>query len=89
MRVNLKIDKKTVFLWVGLLFILLLECTIKWIGDLFGRINLDEVSLMMQIGAGGVDAEIMASFVRKVICPMLTHPNAVSIFSCAPIVAIY
>ena len=67
MRINLKIDKKTAFLWVGLLFILLLECTIKWIGDLFGRINLDEVSLMMQIGAGGVDAEILASFVRKVI----------------------
>ena len=67
MRIKFKFNRKTLALWMGLLFILLLECTIKWVGDLFGRINMDEVALMLQIGASGVDAEIMWSFVRKVI----------------------
>lgn len=67
MRLKINLNKKLVFLWLGLLFILLLECTIKWVGDLFGRINMDEVLLMLQLGPGGVDAEILWSFVRKVV----------------------
>lgn len=64
---SFKFDKKLFVLWSCVLFILLLECTIKWIGDLFGRINMDEVSLMLQVGMGGVDVEILWSFIRKVI----------------------
>ena len=67
MSFKIKFDKKLFVLWSCVLFILLLECTIKWIGDLFGRINMDEVSLMLQVGMGGVDAEIFWSFIRKVI----------------------
>ena len=67
MRLKVDINKKLVFLWLGLLFILLLECSIKWIGGLFGRINMDEIALVLQIGTDGIDAGIFWSFVRKVV----------------------
>ena len=67
MRLKLNLNKKLIFLWLGLLFILLLECTVKWIGDMFGRINMDEIVLMLQLGPGGIDAEILWSFISKVV----------------------
>lgn len=64
---RIKVNKKILTLWLGLLFILLLECTIKWIGSQFGRINMDEIALILQIGTGGIDVGLFWSFVKKVI----------------------
>lgn len=67
MRLNFKFDKKLLIFWLCVLFILLLECTIRWIGKQFGRINMDEVALVLQIGTSGVDGELLWSFIKKVI----------------------
>lgn len=54
-------------MFLALFFILFLECAIKWTFNTFYRVNLDEISLVINSGTGGMDAALLASFIKKVI----------------------
>jgi hypothetical protein len=49
------------------LFLLLLECSVKWVDRQFGRVNFDEILFVLQIGRSGADAGLIWSFIKKVV----------------------
>lgn len=66
-KFNWKFNKKVLWVWALFLFVLLLECAMKWIYGQFKRINLDEIALVLQVGMGGVDDNLLWSFFKRVI----------------------
>ena len=62
-----KINRSLLLFWVVFLLILLLECSVKWVDRQFGRVNFDEILLVLQIGRSGTDVGLLWSFINKVI----------------------
>ena len=61
------VNRKILLCWVAFFVLLVLECAVRWVSKQFGRINLDEILLVVQLGADGVDAGLLWSFGKKVI----------------------
>lgn len=64
---NWKFNKRVLWVWLVFLTVLLLECAMKWTYGQFKRINLDEVALVIQLGAGGIDELMLWGFIKRVI----------------------
>ena len=62
-----KFNKHLIGLLALFFFLLFVECAMHWIGKNFGKINLDEIALVLQTGRGGVDRDLLFSFLRKVV----------------------
>ncbi len=63
-----KIFRKGFFLYFLIFFILFfILWFFVWMYKNFGRINLDEIAIVLQIGLNGVDHSLLWSFIKKVI----------------------
>lgn len=62
-----RFNRYSLLMAVGFLLLLLLDCAMVWTGKKFGRVNLDEISLVLQMGVNGVDKPLFMSFIRRVI----------------------
>lgn len=76
---KIKFNKNYLILFVVLLFILLVECAIKWTFNQFGRVNMDEVLLVINSGPGGMDMGLVWSFVKKVVMRAFGWATALTI----------
>ncbi|MBD5391547.1 LTA synthase family protein [bacterium] len=63
---SFKFDKYFWYVFIALFAILFLECSIHWTYKVFGRVNLDEISLTLTLGLGGTDSSFYIDFAKRV-----------------------
>lgn len=64
---------KTCTIFLSLLVIVMIGWSFKWIYTQFGRVNFDEVAIVINSGFGGTDKTLFWSFFRKVILRSLFY----------------
>ncbi len=67
LKLNFKINRKFFYIWLGLFCLVALSLAVRWTTKQFGRINLDEIALVMHVGLGGMDSGLLGSFIHKVV----------------------
>ncbi|MDR1071358.1 MAG: sulfatase-like hydrolase/transferase [Rickettsiales bacterium] len=62
-----KIFWRSAAIWLVFFLLLFAMCACKWVNKQFGRVNYDEVMLVLDMGMRGVDSGLFWSFMRKVV----------------------
>ena len=66
-------NKKFIKIFISLFIIVFFAWLVKWIHGQFGRINFDEIAIVLNSGIGGTDSQILWAFVRKVLLRSLFY----------------
>ncbi len=66
MSLDFRLDRRFVWVWLGLFCLIALSLAIRWTHGSFGRVNFDEIALVLHIGMDGVDAGLLHQFINKV-----------------------